>query len=88
MNRAMLFVIHALDKPGVLDARLARYDAHKALLADPSPYGIRIVMSGPLIADDGTTMIGSRSWSRVPTARPPSGSTRRIRSTRPASGSR
>jgi uncharacterized protein YciI len=55
----MLFVIHALDKPGALDVRLARYDAHKAFLADPSPYGIRIVMSGPLTADDGTTMIGS-----------------------------
>jgi uncharacterized protein YciI len=55
----MLFVIHALDKPDALDVRLARYDAHKAFLADPSPYGIRIVMSGPLTADDGTTMIGS-----------------------------
>jgi uncharacterized protein len=55
----MLFVIHALDKPGALDVRLARYDAHKAFLADPSPYGIRIVMSGPLTTDDGKKMIGS-----------------------------
>ena len=55
----MLFVIHALDKPGALDIRLTRYDAHKAFLADPSPYGVRIVISGPLTADDGTTMIGS-----------------------------
>lgn len=55
----MLFVIHALDKLGVLDVRLARYDAHKAFLADPSAYGIRIVMSGPLTADDGEQMIGS-----------------------------
>jgi uncharacterized protein len=56
----MLFVIHALDKPGALNVRLDRHDAHKAFLADPtSPYGVRIVMSGPLTADDGTTMIGS-----------------------------
>ena len=55
----MLFVIHALDKPGALNIRLAPYDAHKAFLADPSAFGVRIVMSGPLTADDGTTMIGS-----------------------------
>jgi uncharacterized protein YciI len=55
----MLFVIHALDKPGALNIRLAHYDAHKAFLADPSAFGVRIVMSGPLTADDGTTMIGS-----------------------------
>jgi uncharacterized protein YciI len=55
----MLFVVHALDKPGALDVRLAHYDAHKAFLADPSPYGVRIVMSGPLTTDDGAKMIGS-----------------------------
>ena len=43
----MLFVIHALDRPGALNVRLAHYDAHKAFLADPSAYGVRIVMSGP-----------------------------------------
>jgi uncharacterized protein len=55
----MLFVIHALDKPGALGDRLAHYDAHKAFLADPAPHGVRTVMSGPLTTDDGTTMIGS-----------------------------
>jgi uncharacterized protein YciI/predicted GNAT family acetyltransferase len=55
----MMFVIHALDKPGALNVRLAHYDAHKAFLADPSPHGVRIVISGPLTADEGTTMIGS-----------------------------
>ena len=54
----MLFVIHALDRPGALPQRLAHYDAHKAFLSDES-HGVRIVMSGPLTADDGTTMIGS-----------------------------
>jgi len=55
----MLFVIHAKDKPGALDKRLANYDAHRAFLSDTSPHGVRIVMSGPLVADDETTMIGS-----------------------------
>lgn len=55
----MLFVIHALDKPGMLPTRLASYDAHKSFLSDTGTYGVRIVMSGPLVADDGTTMIGS-----------------------------
>lgn len=55
----MLFVIHALDKPGALPSRLAHYDAHKAFLGDTSAFGMRIVMSGPLVADDGETMIGS-----------------------------
>jgi hypothetical protein len=55
----MLYVIHALDKPGALPDRLASYDAHKAFLADTSRHGVRIVMSGPLVGDDGTTMIGS-----------------------------
>ena len=55
----MLFAIHALDKPGALPRRLAHYDDHKAFLADTSPYGVKIVMSGPLMADDCETMIGS-----------------------------
>jgi uncharacterized protein YciI len=55
----MLFAIHAVDKPGALETRLAKYDAHKAFLSDTSAFGIRIVMSGPLTADDGSTMIGS-----------------------------
>lgn len=55
----MLFAIHALDKSGALGARLAHYDAHKAFLADTSALNVTIVMSGPLVDDDGTTMIGS-----------------------------
>jgi uncharacterized protein YciI len=55
----MLFVIHALDRAGALPVRQANYDAHKAFLSDTSAYGVRIVMSGPLVADDGQTMIGS-----------------------------
>lgn len=55
----MLFVIHALDKPGAFPARLAHYDAHKAFLSDTSALKVEILMSGPLVAEDGSTMIGS-----------------------------
>lgn len=55
----MLFVIHALDRPGGLDARLANYDAHKAFLSDTAALNVKIVMSGPLVGDNGATMIGS-----------------------------
>jgi uncharacterized protein YciI len=52
----MLFVIHALDHDDALERRLSNYDAHKSYLA-ASP--IKTVVSGPLLADDGETMIGS-----------------------------
>jgi hypothetical protein len=55
----MLFVIHAFDKPGALPTRLANYEAHKAFLGRCGEFGVRMVMSGPLVADDGETMIGS-----------------------------
>lgn len=55
----MFFVLHAFDKAGALGKRLANYDAHKAFLSDTSAYRVSIIMSGPLVADDGKTMIGS-----------------------------
>ncbi len=55
----MLFAIHALDRPGALEARLENYDAHKAFLSDLSGFAVTIIMSGPLVSDDGETMIGS-----------------------------
>jgi uncharacterized protein len=55
----MLFIIHAKDKAGALPTRLANYDAHKAFLSDTSPHDVRIVMSGPLVADDESSMTGS-----------------------------
>jgi uncharacterized protein YciI len=55
----MLFVIHALDKPGSQAVRLANYEAHKAYLTESEAKGIRTVMSGPLVEDDGQTMKGS-----------------------------
>ena len=52
----MLFVVHCLDKPDALPRRLAAYDAHKARLAKNE---VPSIVSGPLVAGDGETMIGS-----------------------------
>ncbi len=52
----MHYIIHALDKPDALPIRLANYEAHKAYLATAK---VKTVISGPLVADDGETMIGS-----------------------------
>ncbi|MBR1192149.1 YciI family protein [Bradyrhizobium sp. AUGA SZCCT0160] len=32
---------------------------HPRIIGDTSRYGVKIVMSGPLVSDDGQTMIGS-----------------------------
>ncbi|MFQ8433245.1 YciI family protein [Amaricoccus sp. W119] len=52
----MRFVVHCLDKPGATSLRLRHYDEHKAHLATGA---VATVISGPLLADDGETMIGS-----------------------------
>ncbi|RWE22157.1 MAG: YciI family protein [Mesorhizobium sp.] len=52
----MLFAVHCLDHADALPRRLANYDAHKAYLASGS---VATVISGPLVAEDGVTMIGS-----------------------------
>lgn len=53
----MLFCIHAADKPGALETRLANREAHLAYIQDN--YNGKMVCAGPLLADDGETMIGS-----------------------------
>jgi uncharacterized protein len=52
----MFFVIHCLDRPGALPTRLDHYESHKVYLSSAA---VNIVISGPLLADDGETMIGS-----------------------------
>ena len=52
----MHYVIHCLDHDGAVDKRLSLYDAHKAYLAKAP---IKTLISGPLLADDEETMIGS-----------------------------
>ncbi len=54
-----LYVIHALDKPGRLQARLDAYPAHRAYLGEQDGKGVRILGSGPLESEDGSAMIGS-----------------------------
>lgn len=52
----MLFAIHALDAPASQDKRMALRPGHREYLA-----GIRdrTAFTGPLMADDGETMVGS-----------------------------
>ena len=52
----MLYVLHLLDKPGTADLRRRLRPEHKTFLARMAD---RIAFAGPLLADDGETMIGS-----------------------------
>lgn len=52
----MHYIIHCLDKPDSVAMRRENYEAHKAYLASAT---IKMIISGPLLADDEETMIGS-----------------------------
>ncbi len=52
----MLYAIHCLDKPNSVDLRLANREAHVAHLKAHLDH---LVSAGPLLAEDGQTMIGS-----------------------------
>jgi hypothetical protein len=52
----MLYALTLLDKPGASDLRLQMRPEHKAYLAKAQD---RIAFAGPLLADDGVTMVGS-----------------------------
>ena len=65
----MLFIVHAVDRTDALPTRLENYDAHKAFLSDTSRFGVKIVMSGPLVGDDNKTMIGSFFLVEAPSRR-------------------
>jgi uncharacterized protein YciI len=52
----MRFVVHCMDKLGALPLRRSNYETHKEYLASGS---VATVVSGPLLADDGETMVGS-----------------------------
>jgi uncharacterized protein YciI len=60
----MHFVVHCLDDPGALPVRLSKYEAHKRYLASGA---VTTVVSGPLLDDDGKTMIGSMFIFEAPT---------------------
>ena len=52
----MHYIVYCLDHENMIERRLAHYEEHKAYLAT-SP--VKMVMSGPLLAGDEETMIGS-----------------------------
>ncbi|MFM0512860.1 YciI family protein [Paraburkholderia sp. RL17-373-BIF-A] len=52
----MNYIVYCLDHDGMVEKRLANYDAHKAYLAT-SP--VKTLVSGPVVAEDNQTMIGS-----------------------------
>lgn len=52
----MLFCLHIKDKPGRIQTRMKFVDAHRAYQKN---CGVEIALSGPLMAEDGETMIGS-----------------------------
>lgn len=56
----MQFVVYALDKPDALTFRLQVLDAHRDFLETaPADHGVKVLLSGPLTEDDGSTMRGS-----------------------------
>lgn len=56
----MHFVVHAIDKPDALERRRAIIDAHRAYTKDaPAEFGVTVLISGPLLKEDGETMGGS-----------------------------
>ena len=52
----MHFIVHCLDHEDALQRRLVNYEAHREYLASAK---VQSVISGPLVSDDGQTMIGS-----------------------------
>ena len=52
----MIFVLRLLDRPDAAALRQQRRPEHKAYLAQVAN---RIAFAGPLVQDDGETMIGS-----------------------------
>lgn len=52
----MLYALHLLDKPDMQDLRSRTRPDHKAYLSQVAE---RIAFAGPLLDDDGRTMIGS-----------------------------
>ncbi|RIJ18030.1 YciI family protein [Henriciella mobilis] len=51
-----LFLLNARDKPGALDVRMSNRPAH---LDWAKAHADRILMAGPVFADDGETFAGS-----------------------------
>ena len=55
----MHFVIHAIDKPGIIETRARHFRAHRVHLDESHKHGVAIFTAGSLVGDDGETPIGS-----------------------------
>ena len=55
----MLFVVHAIDKAGLLPTRAKFYRAHRLHLDAAGDHDVDVVTAGTLVADDGETPVGS-----------------------------
>lgn len=55
----MLFVIHAIDKPGAMPTRAKHYRDHRIHLDKANDYAVDVVTAGTLVGDDGETPCGS-----------------------------
>ena len=55
----MLFVVHAIDKTGLLPTRAKFYRAHRVHLDAAGGNEVDVVTAGTLVADDGETPVGS-----------------------------
>jgi uncharacterized protein YciI len=55
----MHFVVHALDKKGILPTRAKFYRDHRIHLDRAEAHGVDVVTAGTLVADDGETPVGS-----------------------------
>jgi uncharacterized protein len=55
----MLFVIEGVDGADGLQKRVAHYEAHYAHMVRAQEQGVRIVIAGPLLRDDGETPVAS-----------------------------
>ena len=55
----MQFVVHAIDKQGILATRAKFYRQHRIHLDEAGNHGIDVITAGTLVADDGETPIGS-----------------------------
>jgi uncharacterized protein len=62
----MLYSVYALDHPDAAAKRQAIHPEHVAHLKTTKDNGVTIVVGGPLVADNGTTLIGSLMVLDVP----------------------
>ena len=55
----MHFVIHAVDKPGIIETRAKHFRAHRLHLDESRKHGVEIFTAGSLVDEDGETPVGS-----------------------------